>query len=142
MKQPIAPVLVQNLIRLATAYFDATAPTNKVVSLASISRLAHGDPPFFDKLIAGECSVTLRKYDEIIAWFDQKAKWPEGYSRPVLVDPRHEAPSTHETQKVTTDGKAEKRTGSRSGKAKPKKPVRAGQRAAGQRSRQGVRQAG
>lgn len=127
MRLPIAPVLADNLIRLARAYMDATKPTNPSVTLQSISRNAHGDPPFFDKLIAGECSVTLRKYDEIIEWFDEDAKWPTGYERPKLIDPRH-GPLRRkpELMKAKRDGKTKGRAGTK-GTAKAAQPVRAGE---------------
>lgn len=89
MRNLVSPVLKDNLIRLALAYLKATKETNPHMSLERISRMAHGDPPFFDKLIAGKCSVTLRKYDEAIAWFDDYAQWPEGCVVPELNDTMH-----------------------------------------------------
>ena len=133
MRLPIAPVLADNLVRLAKAYLEATLPTNPTVTLQSISRNAHGDPPFFDKLAAGECSVTLRKYDEIIEWFDEKAKWPTGYKKPDLIDPRH-GPLRRKTKpkKARKNGKSTQgRTGSGSRKGTeapdPAQPERDGE---------------
>ena len=132
MRLPIAPVLSNNLVRLAKAYLEATKPTNPTVTMQSISRNAHGDPPFFDKLAAGECSVTLRKYDEIIHWFDENAKWPTGFKKPVLIDPRH-GPLRRKTKpkKARKNGKTKKRTGSSGSKGAQapaaEKPIGAGE---------------
>lgn len=82
MTNPIAPVLRDNLLGTAEAFAEARGST-----LDTVSRQAHGDPPFFAKLKAGTCSFTARKYDECMAFFD--ANWPEGVARPPLTDPRH-----------------------------------------------------
>lgn len=89
MRLKIAPVLTENLLRLARAYLAATKKTNPSVSMQSISRNFHGDPPFFEKLAVGACSCTLPKYDEIVSRFDEK--WPKGKRNlfPQLNDPRH-----------------------------------------------------
>lgn len=87
MRLKFAPVLADNLMKLVTHYMAARAPRISKVSLRSVSRQAHGDPPFFEKLMAGECSFTIRKYDEMIDWFD--TNWPTNTKRPKLVDPRH-----------------------------------------------------
>ncbi len=127
MRLPIAPVLSDNLVRLANAYLEATRPTNPSVTLQSISRNAHGDPPFFESLAAGKCSVTLRKYDEIIEWFDEKAKWPVGYIRPVLIDPRHGPKRKPKLKKAKQHGKTKGRRGTKRAKvAKAPVTVRAG----------------
>jgi hypothetical protein len=85
MTKPISPVLTDNLIRSARALAEANGS-----SMRTVSRQIHGDPPFFDNLIAGTCSVTLRKYDECMAKFDDK--WPENVVRPVLNNPHHGKP--------------------------------------------------
>lgn len=89
MRLKIAPVLASNLLRLADAYFAAVRPKIKTVSMQSISRSFHGDPPFFDNLRAGKSTCGLTTYDRIVAKFDES--WPQGKraSFPKLVDPRH-----------------------------------------------------
>lgn len=89
MRLKIATVLTENLLRLFDAYYRAIKPTNKTVSMASISRTFHGDPPFYDNLKSGKSTCGLTKYDELIAKFDEA--WPVGKRAlfPKLNDPRH-----------------------------------------------------
>lgn len=89
MRLKIAPILTQNLLALADGYFAAVKPTNKTVSMQSISRTFHGDPPFFDNLRKGKSTCGLTKYDEIVDRFEDR--WPPGKMNlfPKLIDPRH-----------------------------------------------------
>lgn len=81
---PIAPVLKDNLLRMATAYADATK-----TKLATVSRYATNDGNTFGRLRDDpEASITIRKYDDAIAWFAQ-APWPKGVKRPTLINPSH-----------------------------------------------------
>ena len=87
MTLPIEPALRQNMIVLARAYAEA-----KGVKLGTVSAYAHGDTPFFDGLIAqakgkgpGRMSFTIRKYDQVMAWFD--ANWPDGLEKPFVWQP-------------------------------------------------------
>lgn len=92
MIKPIEKTLRQNLIAMAKAYARANR-----IKLATVSRRAHGDAPFFDSLVAEErgktprrrrpYSFTARKYDEVMGWF--AANWPEGLDRPPVIDPQH-----------------------------------------------------
>lgn len=70
------PTMRANLLRLAKAYAAARGGA----SLASVSRSAHGDPPFFDRLLIGKGSFTVRKYDEVRAWFAENM--PKGTAWP------------------------------------------------------------
>lgn len=81
MPKPIAPACYRNLIVLADAFAKATG-----LKLKTISRKAHSDPRFFDSLKAGEISLTIRKYDELIEWFDKN--WPDGVKHPAIKEMR------------------------------------------------------
>lgn len=69
--------LRENLLAMARAFGKA-----KGWSLSTVSRNAHGDIPFFDRLARGSGSFTMRKYVEVMDYFD--ANWPEGLKRPAL----------------------------------------------------------
>lgn len=88
----IEPILRDNLLLLARAYAQA-----RDVKMVTISTLAYGEAPFFDMLIEQERleseapdaervgrkgSFTVRKYDEVVAWFD--TNWPPGIEKPKL----------------------------------------------------------
>jgi hypothetical protein len=103
MVKPISPVLADNLIRTARAFAAANAS-----SLATVSRQIHGDPPFFDNLIAGKCSFTARKYDECMAQFE--ARWPAGIDRPPLQDHVHGKPAKPKERKSTNGKKSSKKS--------------------------------
>lgn len=81
-----------NLVTLAQAYV-----AHKGTSLKSLSRVANGDTPFFDRLIAGEGSVSGRKHDEVMEWFGRN--WPDGLKWPKLesfpVPPKKSKAETH-----------------------------------------------
>lgn len=82
MTKRLEPILRANLLEQARAY----AALRKS-SLRTVSRQMHGDPPFFDNLASGSCSFTARKYDEVMAKFDE-ADWT-GVLRPVPKNPIH-----------------------------------------------------
>jgi len=83
MAIPISPICRQNVLALARAYMKRRKPQ---LRLSTVSSLAHGDPKAFEKLAAGkESSLTTRKYDDVMAWFD--AHWPEDIERPETHDP-------------------------------------------------------
>lgn len=86
------PIMRDNLLRFARAYAEARG-----VKLVTISALAYGEAPFFDMLVEqdrieaaatdGERpgrkgSFTMRKYDEVIAWFWEN--WPADVPMPKL----------------------------------------------------------
>ena len=62
---------------LTAAYMKATG-----VTIGSLSRKAHSDNKFLSLFQRGKVSVTARKYDQIVAWFDEN--WPDGVERPVI----------------------------------------------------------
>ena len=80
--RPIATDLVRNLVNLAEAYAAATG-----VKVSTVGRHTHGTSTFYSDLASGHASCTLRKYDDLIAWFE--ANWPEGHAMPSLTDPKH-----------------------------------------------------
>jgi hypothetical protein len=81
--RPIAPTLKRNLLAFAQAY--ATA---REVSLATVSRYTTNDSQTLVRLRDDPtASITLRKYDDAMAWF--VAHWPQGARRPKIVDPSH-----------------------------------------------------
>lgn len=73
----IEPIMRENLLVMARAYVAATGAT-----YPTLSRRAHGDPPFFDRLIKAEGSISGRKYDEVMAWFE--ANWPAETAKPSI----------------------------------------------------------
>lgn len=75
--EQIEPILRENLLVQALAYSAATGTT-----LGRLSRICHGDPPFFERLIREEGTISARKYDEVMSWFD--GNWPEKTARPKI----------------------------------------------------------
>jgi len=71
----IEPALVGYLLHLAKLYGEA-----KGIALSTVSRRAHSDPQVFAKIAKGEASLTLRKFDEAVAWF--KKNWPDELNWP------------------------------------------------------------
>lgn len=67
----------QNIRALAAAYRDATGYT-----ITQISRRAYGNSGCLDEFVRGKQSISLRKLDEIMSWFD--ANWPDGAAWPRL----------------------------------------------------------
>ena len=66
----------ENLIKIARAFADACG-----LSLATVSRRFHGNQAFLDEYRRGECSLTVSKYDSMIAAF--RAQWPKDASWPL-----------------------------------------------------------
>lgn len=96
----IEPQMRRNILKLAVAYAEA-----KKLKLATLSRQAHGDPPFFDRLKKDEAayqkvghrvdsrgSFTARVYDKLILWFDER--WPADTEYPELDDLFHQPKGT------------------------------------------------
>jgi hypothetical protein len=73
----IEPIMKANLLLLARAYVGA-----KGLSLASLARIAHGDWPFFERLVEDRGSISARKYDEVMAWFVKN--WPKDLAWPAV----------------------------------------------------------
>jgi hypothetical protein len=80
--QPIAPVLVNNLVGLAKAFAKAAD-----IKITTVGTNSTKTASFYTDLESGETSCTLRKYDLLTAWF--AANWPEGHPMPTLKDPQH-----------------------------------------------------
>ena len=76
----VEPPLIQNLLKLAKAY-----AAHKGLGLGTVGRYAHGSSDIFEKLETGAVSVTLKKYDMMIAYLDKM--WPEDLKRPKLKEP-------------------------------------------------------
>ncbi len=87
MVEKISPTCKENLRVLADAYCKATG-----VSLTTVSRYATSDGDTLSRLRRKKsASITVRKYDDAIAWLTDPKVWPEGTSPPALIDPRHTA---------------------------------------------------
>lgn len=71
----MAPRLTKNLLTLADAYIGATGNT-----AATLSKKAHSDSAFFERLMDGKISFSVRKYDEMVVWF--RRNWPQGVPWP------------------------------------------------------------
>lgn len=71
--------LADNLARLAKVYVDHTG-----YELSTVGAYAVNDPRFFLRLGDGKKSFTVRKYDQLAAWFSNK--WPEGLAWPAGID--------------------------------------------------------
>lgn len=87
--EPIAPVLVENLVMLAKAFADAAG-----VKITTVGTNSTKTASFYVDLENGKTSCTLRKYDLLTTWFCDN--WPEGKVMPRLKDPRHYPPSSTE----------------------------------------------
>lgn len=66
-----------NIVRYAKSYVRA-----KGIKLATLSRHVRGDMYFLDDYAAGKISVTTKKYDEIMQWFEDH--WPENTPKPKI----------------------------------------------------------
>lgn len=75
----MAPKLTKNLLALSSAYVAASGG-----ALSSLSKQAHSDSSFFERLRNGEVSFTARKYDQIVCWFF--THWPDGVGWPAGID--------------------------------------------------------
>ncbi|RYC10051.1 hypothetical protein [Ciceribacter ferrooxidans] len=75
--------LASNLLQLASAYGAATS-----LSDSTIGRLCAADGRFFSRIRDG-ATFTVKKYDEVIAWFSRQwpegAEWPADVPRPVII---------------------------------------------------------
>ena len=74
---PVGDILAGNAVALGQAYAKAQG-----CKLASVSRLVHSDPLALDNLATGEGSMSLRKYDSVMAKFIEI--WPDGLPMPAL----------------------------------------------------------
>jgi hypothetical protein len=83
----MAPKLTKNLLALATIHIQHTGG-----ALSTLSKHAHSDSVFFDRLSRGECSFSVRKYDQIVCWFathwPEGARWPAGVGIPTRREAR------------------------------------------------------
>lgn len=121
MTKPLESTLRKNLLALAVRYAELAD-----LKLSSVSIYSYGDRHFFPTLAKGGCpSFSLRKYDELVAWFT--GNWPKGERMPVLVDPKHQqkrAAHGKKTPTVRSSGKGRKvksQTKGRSQKGERKK---------------------
>lgn len=73
----VEPPLIRNLLTLAKAYAG-----HKGLGLSTVGRYSHGSSDIFEKLEAGQVSVTLKKYDQMVAYLDEN--WPDDLKRPKL----------------------------------------------------------
>lgn len=80
MTQALEPILRDNLLTVARRFAEA-----RRIKLTTVSRLAHGDDPFFDRLAKKQGSFTARKYDEVMQKF--RELWPEGIEFPPIKEP-------------------------------------------------------
>lgn len=51
-------------------------------ALSTVARRVKNDSSFFARVGDPSLSITIRTFDEVIAWFD--ANWPEGKEKPCL----------------------------------------------------------
>lgn len=94
--QPVATVLVENLVMLAKRYADLRG-----VKVTTVGANSTGTASFYDDLERGQTSCTLRKYDLLTKWFPDR--WLEGHPMPKLEDPTHyQTKPTSTTQRSTT----------------------------------------
>ena len=74
---PIAPILIRNLVVLGRAYAKA-----KKLKLSTVSDQCHGDGRVLDNLAKGKSGITLAKYDAMMRWFIDR--WPEETEWPAV----------------------------------------------------------
>lgn len=84
--------LNDHLLRVAHAYAHATGR-----KLSYVSRLCAGSWGFLQKLGAGQCDISVSRYERILAWF--RTNWPAGTAWPsapreiiVALDAQPDAP--------------------------------------------------
>lgn len=105
----LTPLCVENLLLLAQRVAKLRG-----VSLATISRLAHGDGPTFDRLVAGgKGSITTRKYQDAMRWLMDPANWPEGATIPDVREPWLALHAKRKAKKSAGRGGKTKRAGHR-----------------------------
>lgn len=73
----IADRLRSNLMALATTYADATG-----AALSAVSKRFYGHTSFFEHFRTGDMSVSIDKYDAIVA--KMRREWPPGAPWPRL----------------------------------------------------------
>lgn len=95
MAKNLEPAAVNNLLKLATA-----CATARGVGLARISTLCHGDSRTLGYLESGEGSITLRKYDEAMAWLRKPSNWPKGSKIPKISEPWSAEPAKRRKRKT------------------------------------------
>jgi len=78
----IAPVCTQNILKLARAY-----AAHEGIKLQTVARYFHGSSHIFEALEAGEVTLTLVKYDQMMDRF--RKQWPEGLAWPKIREPFH-----------------------------------------------------
>ena len=79
---PLESVALDALMTLALACAKA-----RDVKLSTISRLAHGDPSTLEKIRQGNASITLRKYEDSMAWLKDPENWPPKAVLPKVWEP-------------------------------------------------------
>lgn len=78
----LTDIVVDNIKVLAKANARARG-----VLLMTVIRHAYGDQPSYKRLVRGRGSITVRKYEECIAWLRDPANWPEGATIPEVDEP-------------------------------------------------------
>ncbi len=74
---PIGPICRINMLRLATTLAKARG-----VKLSTISRQCHSDPAMLDSFKAKKVSISHRKFDSGMQWFEDN--WPDDLEWPPL----------------------------------------------------------
>lgn len=81
----IVKILTDNLVLIAQSYAKA-----KRITLAGVGHRFYGNAKFFAELKAGERSISIKKYEEMIdairADWPEKAAWP--FTRALIIE-RH-----------------------------------------------------
>lgn len=77
---PIEPICTQNLLILGRAFAQ-----QRGISTQTAGRYIHGTFGFFEKLEAGDVSLTVKTYDKMIDRF--REQWPEGARWPNIREP-------------------------------------------------------
>lgn len=111
----------RNILLLAETYCAAIkiGKAERPLKLSTLSRRAHGDPPFFDRLkadirrydrighrVGKRGSFTFRVYDQLIRWFG--ANWPADTEFPPLTDLHHKPRKEYHGKGQDDEGDAEK----------------------------------
>ena len=74
---------IMNRTVLAAAKANAKA---RCVPLRQVSRMVYGNSGFFGLLSKRQATITTKKYDAVMAWFDDPKNWPDGIVPPEVVD--------------------------------------------------------
>ena len=75
----IQTICRNNLMAIATVYAKATGQ-----SLGAVSKMVYGQSAFLRQFRTGKSTISLRKYDEVIGYFQEA--WPPGLPWPTLQD--------------------------------------------------------